>query len=328
VFHHVVLPHEPWRVTDDGTYYDGGNPPTGYYVNTWTRSGIEVGRQRHVLQLQAADRLLGQHLDALREAGMYDDALVVVTADHGASFLPEEPSRALSEANFPDIMWTPLIVKAPGQTASAVDDTDVRSVDVMPTMADILGVEPPWSVDGEVIGTADRDGRTKPFDDVKHNHWRSEDGEDLVDVPVGDAFERVLSADPVPWTGPDAVWRRTDHGALFGERVDDLAVGDAADATITVEALDELDDISLDDPLPLEIVGSTDMPQGTVVAYALNGTVGAVGLVEEGAGPEHRLIHGIVPPRLFVEGGNELTAYVVEGEPGHDTLRPLSLDGG
>ena len=326
VFNHVILPHEPWRTTDDGTFYDGGNPPTGYYVNSWTNSGIEVGRQRHILQLQAADRLLGQHLDAFRAAGMYDDALVVVTADHGASFMADQPSRGLTEENFAGIMWTPLIVKAPGVSGPQLDDSDVRSVDVLPTVADLLGIDMPWEVDGAVIGTADRDGLTKPFDDSERNHWRSEDGDDLIDVTVGDAFEQLMRADPVPWTGPDAVWRRTRHGALFGESVDDLDIGDAADETLRVTSPEGLDDISLDDPLPLEVVASTAMEPGEVVAFALNGTIGAVGAIEERSGPEDRMVNGIVPPRLFVEGSNELTAYLVEGDVGHETLRPLSLD--
>jgi hypothetical protein len=328
VFQHVLLPHEPWRTTDDGTFYDGSNPPTGFYVNGWTRSGIEVGRQRHVLQLQAADRLLGRHLDALRAAGMYDDALVVVTADHGAAFLPGQPSRGVSHENFAEIMWTPLIVKTPGGSGPHLDDSDVRSVDVLPTVANLLGVDLPWSVDGEIIGTADRDGHTKPLDDIAYNRWRSEDGDDLVEVPVGDAFERVMASDPVPWTGPDAVWRRTSHGLLVGAAVDELAVGGAADETIRIESADRLDDISLHDPLPIEIVGRTDLAQGSVVAYALNGTIGAVGEVEEGSGPGARLINGIVPPRLFVEGRNELVAYLVEGDPGSETLRLLTLDSG
>ena len=328
IFHHVIMPHEPLRTTDDGTFYEGGNPPTGYYVNGWTDSGIEVGRQRHVLQLQATDRLLGRHLDALRDAGMYDDALVVVTADHGASFMPNQPSRGLTRENFPHIMWTPLLVKAPGQSDARVDDADVRSIDVVPTIADTLGVEMPWSVDGEVIGTADRDGRTKPMDDSKRNPWRSEDGADLIDVAVGDALDQVLAADPVPWAGPDAVWRRTEHGALFGEAVEDLEIGEPAEATIDIEALDDLDDISLDDPLPLEVVGWTDIEPGTVVAYALNGTIGAVGRVDPGYGADGHLVNAVVPPRLFEEGRNELAAYLVQGEPGHETLRQLSLDSG
>lgn len=326
VFHHVILPHEPWTVTDDGTFYDGGNPPTGYYVNMWTDSGIEVGRQRHVLQLQAADRLLGRHLDALRAAGMYDDALVVVTADHGASFAPDTMSRGLTEENYEQIMWTPLLVKGPGQTAGSIDDGDVRSVDVMPTIADLLGVDVPWDVDGEPIGHAtDRDGRTKPFDDNTRNGWRADDGDDMLEVPVGGALDRVLATDPVEWTGPDAVWRRTEHGDLFDRAVDDLTVGAPAEGSIRVETLHDLDDVSLDDPLPIEVVGWTDLPSGTVVAYGLNGTIGAVSEVEREQGWEGRLVHGIVPPRLFEDGHNRLEAYLVRGEPGAATLHPLTI---
>lgn len=326
VFHHMILPHEPWRVTDDGTYYDGGNPPTGYWVNSWTSSGIEVGRQRHILQVQAADRLLGRHLDALRDAGMYDDALVVVTADHGAAFMAGELSRGLTSDNFAEIMWTPLLVKEPAQASPRVDDSDVRSIDVMPTMADLLGVDVPWSVDGMPIGEAtDREGLTKPFDDHERNRLRSEDDEDLVEITVGDALERVLAADPVEWTGPDAVWRRTVHGNLFGRAIGDLAVGAPADGSIRVEGLDDLADISIDDPLPIEVVGRTDMAPGSFVAYELNGTIGAVSVVEEGNGPRYRLVHGIVPPQLFVDGRNDLVAYLIEGEPGDETLHRLSI---
>jgi hypothetical protein len=326
VFHHVILPHEPWTVTDDGTFYEGGNPPTGYYVNMWTTSGIEVGRQRHVLQLQAADRLLGRHLDALRAAGMYDDALVVVTADHGAAFAPGTMSRGLTEENFEQVMWTPLLVKAPRQSEPRVDDRDVRSVDVMPTIADLLGVEVPWQVDGEPAGRAtDRDGDTRPFDDDEHNGWRADEGDDMLQVPVGDALDRVLATDPVEWTGPDAVWKRTEHGDLFDQAVEGLVVGEPADGSVRVEDLDDLDDVSLDDPLPIEVVGYTDLPSGTVVAYALNGTIGAVSEVEGEQGWEGRLVHGIVPPRLFEDGRNRVDAYLVRGEPGAETLHPLTI---
>jgi len=37
------------------------------------------------------------------------------------------------------------------------------------------------------------------------------------------------------------------------------------------------------------------------------------------------LVHGLLPPDLFEDGANELTAYVVEGPPGDETLRPLDI---
>ena len=54
----------------------------------WTEDESAVLRayQRHLLQVRFADALLGDVLAQLRHVGLYDDALVVVTSDHGASF--------------------------------------------------------------------------------------------------------------------------------------------------------------------------------------------------------------------------------------------------
>ena len=43
-------------------------------------------RQRHLLQASYTDRLVGQILQRLEEVGVYDDAAIVVTADHGIAF--------------------------------------------------------------------------------------------------------------------------------------------------------------------------------------------------------------------------------------------------
>jgi Sulfatase len=328
VFHHVMLPHEPWEVTGDGTRYATTTWATGHRMDGWSESGTAVGRQRHLLQVQAADRILGRYFDALRAAGTYDDTVVVVTADHGMSFLPGTSSRGLTADNYDQIMWTPLIIKGPGQAAGRIDDTDVRSIDIVPTIARMLGVELPWPVDGVPVGEAAGRGGTKPLIDHELNELHPPDGEKVIELDARAGFARVLAADPVEGSGPDAVWRRTAHGRLVGQRVADLDVGDAADGAVTVEQRSALDDVDTGEPLPLEVVGSTQLAEGTHVAYALNGTIGAVTKVEPGLGDGDTLAHGLIPPRLFVDGRNELAAYVVDGPAGGEVLRPLPVAGG
>ena len=63
------------------------------------------------LQLGYADRVLGRLVAHLRETGLYDKALLVVTADHGISFRAGEKRRPLSDANLQDIAYVPLFVK-------------------------------------------------------------------------------------------------------------------------------------------------------------------------------------------------------------------------
>ncbi|MDD9372006.1 MAG: hypothetical protein PV358_17935, partial [Acidimicrobiales bacterium] len=211
-----------------------------------------------------------------------------------------------------------------------IDDRDVRSVDLLPTLADMIGVEVPWPVDGEVIGTADRDGTTKPFVPTDQDDWHATEGERFIEVDARAGFDRVLAADPVPWEGEDAVWKRTAHGDLVGRDVADLAVGDAATEPVALAATG-LGDVDLDEPLPIEVVGTTRLSGGTDVAIALNGTVGAVADVEAlppgrvPAGSPPQRIAGLLLPRLFVEGDNDVEVFAVAGPVGGEVLHPVPL---
>src|SRR5690606_6379139 len=148
-FYHLVMPHDPWVVLDDGTRYAAlDEEPYGLAWHDRWDAGTEVARQRHVLQLQAVDRALGVLFDELRAAGTYDDALVVVVGDHGEAFTPGARLRGLGEAQFDQVAWTPLLIKAPGQTEGAVDDANVLNVDLLPTIADLLGIGVPWETYG------------------------------------------------------------------------------------------------------------------------------------------------------------------------------------
>ncbi|HEX6237068.1 MAG TPA: sulfatase-like hydrolase/transferase [Acidimicrobiales bacterium] len=326
-FLHVVLPHNPWQFLPDGTRYEAVNdPPTGLFAFGWTDSGLAVGRQRFLLQAQAADRLLGELIDEMRAAGTFDDALMVVTSDHGEAFLPDDQWRMPSEGNLPSILWTPLLVKEPGQAQARVDDANVQSIDVVPTIADVLGVELPWAVDGiPVRDAAGRDAAVKKLVPNERYELRPEGDEALITVDARAGFAEVVDSRMVEGSGPDAVWRRTRHGGLVGRDVADLTVGRRRDDILDVVPTG-LDDVDLDESLTLELVGRTHLEVGTVVAYALNGTIGAVTEVEPwGLEPELHLVHGLLPPGLFVEGENELTAYVVDGDPWDETLWPLTL---
>jgi hypothetical protein len=327
-FHHVVIPHTPWVFTDDGEAYRGAaDRPAGTFGLGWTETGVPLGIQRHTLQLQAADRLLGDMLDRLEQAGRFDDSMVVVTADHGNAFLSGEPERALSEGNMEQVMWTPLLIKAPGQTTPTVDDSNVMSIDVVPTIADALGVELPWEVDGMPVGeaAAERTDGTKVFQYNKSNQLNPPEGEMVLEIDgTRERFERVMASDMVQGHGPDGAWRRTAHGGLFGLDVEALDVGDPVDGEVAVERLADVESSDRHEPVA-EILGDAPLPRGTVVAYALNGTIGAVTEVEPPLGDGGGAVLGLVPPRLFRDGGNELTAYVVDGPVGAETLRPIDV---
>ena len=151
VFLHSTLPHGPWRYLPDGHQYsiDGKEYP-GLAAKGWTgpQWQVDQGFQRHVLQVQYVDRLLGRLLDALRARDLFDDAVIVVTSDHGAAFMTGQPRRPANRANVGVIAPVPLFVKLPGQPDGRVDDRAVRTIDVLPTIAKAAGVRLPWKADG------------------------------------------------------------------------------------------------------------------------------------------------------------------------------------
>lgn len=152
-FLHAVFPHLPWSYHGDGTVYaDPGNP--GLEENVWTSpEAADRGLQRHLLQAEYADRLLGELLDRLDALGQYDESLVVFAADHGVSFTPGTHRRQPEAASLAGIMSVPLVIKPPagGPVRSGVDHRGAQTVDVVPTIADLLDLAIPWEVDGRSL---------------------------------------------------------------------------------------------------------------------------------------------------------------------------------
>lgn len=150
-FQHVQLPHVPWRYLPSGKQYKetfvNGKEGRDKWINEqpWL---MAQGFQRHLLQVKFVDALLGKLLARLRDTGIYDDAMIIVTADHGASFRMGAKRRSTTPENLPEIAGVPLLVKLPGQTAPEISDAFVETVDIVPTIADVLDVALPWTMDG------------------------------------------------------------------------------------------------------------------------------------------------------------------------------------
>ena len=167
-FIHALLPHEPLRFLPSGRVYEtGADPEPGLDGNESFDNEFltRQAEQRHMLQLQFTDRLLGKLIARLKETGVYDKALVIVTADHGMTFevkkSPAEPYRTgelgwrrdMTRQNAHDVAFVPLFVKKPGQDEPVVDDSWVRTLDILPTILQQAGAKRPRAVSGRSLGT-------------------------------------------------------------------------------------------------------------------------------------------------------------------------------
>src|SRR5262249_37719799 len=88
---------------------------------------------------------------------------------HGISFLPGQPYRHATPATRADILRVPLFIKKPGQTSGEISDRNVQTIDVLPTIAHVLGAPLPWSMDGQsAFGASESEPRAKVFFDQDH----------------------------------------------------------------------------------------------------------------------------------------------------------------
>ena len=142
---HTLLPHVPWQFLPDAKLYKGGNDPIPGLSNESYNDATQVESlyQRHLLQLGFADRELGELLRHLEREGLFDKSLIVVTADHGVAFdVGERDRRTITRKNAEQIGSIPLFVKAPGQPEGTVNDAYAETVDIVPTIFDVLNVRP------------------------------------------------------------------------------------------------------------------------------------------------------------------------------------------
>ncbi len=128
--------------------FGGVGPDTerGVYVPPWLQDTEEGRRQLAQQQgmIRKADAHVGMVLDALREAGLERDTIVVFTSDHGIHF-----PRAKGTLYDPGI-GIPLIVRWPGggiEGGGTCDDL-LSNVDFLPTLLELIDIPAPDKVQG------------------------------------------------------------------------------------------------------------------------------------------------------------------------------------
>jgi hypothetical protein len=150
---HLLLPHGPYLYLPDGQrtrpkpgdLLPGMNSVPGFNDEFLTRHD----EQRYLLQLGFTDRLLGRLIRQLKSEGIYDDTLIVATADHGIAFQSGvETRRSVSMSNVEELTPIPFFVKRPGQRRGRISDVLARTLDVTPTIADVLGWKVGYRTDG------------------------------------------------------------------------------------------------------------------------------------------------------------------------------------
>ncbi len=95
------------------------------------------------------DETLGRLLGALKERGLGDGTVTILTADHGES-LGDHGELTHGFLTYNPALWVPLIVAVPGLPPGQSDET-VAHIDIFPTVCDLLAVPQPSGLEGRSL---------------------------------------------------------------------------------------------------------------------------------------------------------------------------------
>ena len=132
---HLYDPHIPYDPPEPFKSRFTGRGPGGLYDGEIAFTDSEVGRV----------------LDWLDEKGLIDRTVVVVVGDHGEA-LGDHGESEHGYFVYDATVHVPLIMKVPGSGAAGVRvSQQVRTIDVMPTVLDLVGVAPPQPLHGRSL---------------------------------------------------------------------------------------------------------------------------------------------------------------------------------
>lgn len=152
---HALVPHAPWRLLPDGRVAPLSREISS--KNPGDADGVRDTYQAFLHQLGATDATISAVITKLKDAGRWDDTMVVVTADHGISFLPGMPQRHTDFSDMgqaDDIYRIPTFIKYPRQRTGEVSDCATGNLDLLPTILDVTRTETAWTFAGTSVANS------------------------------------------------------------------------------------------------------------------------------------------------------------------------------
>ncbi len=156
---HIVEPHEPYLPPAPwaGLYSSAipeeisGDSDTLWLIRRWqlkpTASQTQRIKAQYEENLAYVDDVVGRIRTELEEAGIFEQALVAVFSDHGEGFLDHGSKTWAGQGHgttiYDEMSRVPLILRLPGRlvTPGARSSQLVSNVDLLPTVADLVGVD-------------------------------------------------------------------------------------------------------------------------------------------------------------------------------------------
>ena len=128
LFLHYYDPHDPYE------------PPEPFALKFWD--------EPYAGEIAFTDHCIGQVIQKLKDLGLYDSTLLIITGDHG-EMLGEHKENGHGYFIYQSALKVPLLFRLPGQYKSRNIKELVGLIDIVPTVCSLLGIKPPPDVQGK-----------------------------------------------------------------------------------------------------------------------------------------------------------------------------------
>jgi arylsulfatase A-like enzyme len=166
LFINYMDPHHPWYAEPPFDRWTRNMPSVRWIAtkNLYTHAVKPIAKSDAAYiegaydgQLAFTDHALGELLDGLRARGRYENALIIMTADHGELIGDHGIMGHMGRMLYEPLLHIPMVVKYPGagRPRDVVDDP-VQLVDIVPTVAQVTGAKLSPEVEGNPLDSAER----------------------------------------------------------------------------------------------------------------------------------------------------------------------------
>jgi arylsulfatase A-like enzyme len=161
--HTPYAPKEPYR----SAFINGLEPPSpgfdpsvetmetarlSQYTDSpivFPENDIEWAKAMYDAEILYVDEWVGRLLEEIRSLNLDERATIVVISDHGEEF--QEHGTVLHEKLYSSVTHVPLMIRLPGGVGATRVERVVGTVDLMPTLLDMVSVPIPESVEGSSL---------------------------------------------------------------------------------------------------------------------------------------------------------------------------------
>jgi arylsulfatase A-like enzyme len=147
---HYMDPHYPYvppdeyllgfKTRDDAFRFNIGAD----YVSP-NKEETEIFRSLYTSEVRYTDSCIGLFLDYLKGNGFVDDAIVILTADHGHAFMEHGRFGHSYDILYNEVLKVPLLVRG---VKGSISSKPVSLIDLAPTLADVCGFIRPKTFKG------------------------------------------------------------------------------------------------------------------------------------------------------------------------------------